>query len=82
MPSVDVECEEGDQTISELSDAVDRRRGGEAESEPEADDDQWRLVRPASCPIKRASSVTLNRDGLHLSPQHSDIKNHCEGSVC
>lgn len=70
MPSVDVECEEDDQTISELSDAVERSRRGEVESETEAEEDQWRLVRPASCPIKRASSVTLYRDGLYLSPRH------------
>jgi hypothetical protein len=78
MPSVDVECEEGDQTISELSDAVESKRGGEAESETKADEDQWRLVRPASCPIKRASSVTLYRDGLHFSPKHSKHPKHEE----
>lgn len=65
MPSDEVDSEDGDHIIRELSEEEERRTGSFVVDVVEGGD-QWRLVIPNSWPMSNASRVTLNFINLSL----------------
>lgn len=70
---------EGVQRIRELSDAVERRCGVEV---PAGVGAQQTLVKPPSCPINRASSVTVKRNELIVSTPFGIIRSGHGAHLC